>query len=778
MNTSVKEWLDPHGSFNSISLVWLGEWPLWLMLTVILMVVSTLWLSWHNVRRLSLQRSLTLSSLRSIALLLFFTLFLQPAARLEDVSKVKNHVAVILDTSRSMSLPNESTPTALSRLSAAHKRLKKAKRVMDRWQSGEHQVDYYSLDGHLKAHQDLAELLRIPARGEQTSLINGLNELSARTDPSDLAAVILLSDGGEWSASGQLDPPLKLMSAVERLGVPLHVVSLGPSEPRLDVALAEVRADDFAFVRNVVSVDVDLRAYGHRRELDCRVTLTRGEELLAERIVSFERGQTQQSISFEFVPEETGEESYTVSVDPLADEQVTENNLTRFSMRIIRDKIRALQVVGKPSWDERFLRKHLKKNPNVDLISFFILRTNASLEVARPEELSLIPFPTQELFEERLGSFDLMIFQDFTFKGYRMSRYLPLIRDYVRKGGGFVMIGGDQSFSGGMYAGTPIEEILPFLLPPNGRDQVDSGTFQPKLSGVGTRHPVTSLSLNDTENQEFWSQLPPLEGTNRVGALKRGAKTLAWRPATEQGAQAPLIVASQMGEGRTLAITTDSLWRWSLSPQSLRSDRGARAYNRFWSNAIRWLIRDPALNPLQIRADRDRYRLGEGVTITARSLNESYQAIGGASLEIIIEEISEGVSNAREVSRYQGISSELGELSYVWRPEVEGVYRVRAKSNLDHIDTEAIDLFVVAEELLELRDTNPRPDILKAMSTHSRGEVIASNKDWSTLDRKEAAVNRVNRREDVPLWATWWALCLALLFPSLEWALRRRWGLS
>lgn len=778
MNQTFKEWLDPNQSFNSLSLVWVGEWPLWVLVLVLIMICSTLWLGWHNVKRLSFKRKITLTSLRTLALIFFFVLFLQPAARLEDVSKVKNRVAVILDTSRSMSLPNTLKQETESRLHNAQQQLLAAQKVLNSWRSQEHQVDFYSLDGHLSAHQDLEELLRVPARGEQTSLINGLNELSARTPPSDLAAVILLSDGGEWSASGQLDPPLKLMSAVERLGVPLHIVSLGPKSPSLDISLAEVRADDFAFVRNVVSVDVDLRAYGHQTEIDCRVTLTRGEELLAERIITFEHGQTQSSISFEFVPEETGEESYTVSVDPLKDEQITENNLTRFSMRIIRDKIRALQVVGKPSWDERFLRKHLKKNPNVDLISFFILRTNASLEVARPEELSLIPFPTQELFEERLGSFDLMIFQDFTFKGYRMSRYLPLIRDYVKKGGGFVMIGGDQSFSGGMYAGTPIEEILPFSLPPNGRDQVKLGTFNPELSPIGIRHPVTSLSLIDAENQAIWSELPPLEGTNKVGRLRRSARTLVWRPADDQGPKTPLVVASPIGEGRSLAITTDSLWRWALSSHALKSDQGARAYNRFWSNAIRWLIRDPALNPLQVRADRDRYRLGESIAITARSLDESYQAVGGASLEIIVEEISKGVESAREVSRHRGISSDLGELSYVWRPQQEGVYRARALASLGEIDREAVDLFVVAEELLELRDTTPRHDLLQAMTQHSGGEMINVGDDWSQLKRREAAVNRVNRREDVALWATWWALCLALLFPSLEWALRRRWGLS
>ena len=774
----LQNWLDPQHHFNQLSFVWLGSWSSITVSIVIITMMTTAWLGWYNTQKLLTRRRVSLFLLRMATLGIFFVIFLQPAARLEEVSRVKNHVAVMLDTSKSMSLPHRTQLNSNTRIDQAHEALKSALPTLIKWNAKEHHIDYFSLDAHLNTLDDPTSLLNVKPQGAQTSLINAFNELSTRIPPQDLAAVILLSDGGEWTASGQVDPPIKLMSAVEHLNVPIHTIAVGPESPTLDVALSEVRADEFAFARNVVSVDVDVIVHGAKDPLSCRVSLTRGEELLSERILSLQAGQTQDSIRFEFVPEETGEESYTVQIDPVEGEQITENNLTRFSMRVIRDKIRVLQVVGNPSWDQRFLRKHLKKNPNVDLISFFILRTNASLEVARPDELSLIPFPTQELFEERLGSFDLMIFQDFTYRGYRMGRYLPLIRNYVKSGGGFMMIGGDQSFSGGMYAGTAIEDILPFNLPPNGRKQVALGEFKPTLSNIGTRHPITALSLLTDENKTLWNTLPPLEGTNRVGSLKKRAQVLAWRPAQDQGKKQPLIVASPMGEGRTLAITTDSLWRWTLSPESATSDQGARAYHRLWSNAIRWLIRDPALNPLQVKADRDRYRLNTNLSITAQSLDESYQPIGGASIQLTIEDVSQGINRAVVVTRYKGVASDSGELHFSWKVTKEGVYRVVATSSFGGVDREAHDLFVVAEDLLELRDTTPRPDLLRAISSLSGGEVIEEGRSWSNLKRRPPAVTQVNRREDIALWATWWALVLACLIPSLEWGLRRRWGLS
>ncbi|MCA9527163.1 MAG: hypothetical protein KC549_12795, partial [Myxococcales bacterium] len=138
-------------------------------------------------------------------------------------------------------------------------------------------------------------------------------------------------------------------------------------------------------------------------------------------------------------------------------------------------------------------------------------------------------------FEEQLGSFDLIIFQNFTYRGYQMIQYLPLIREYVREGGGFVMIGGDLSFTSGGYAGTPIADFLPVELPPEGGDLIDEGRFRPTLTEAGRRHPITALSLVPEENDKLWAGLPELSGINRVLGVREDAVVLAQHPAREAG---------------------------------------------------------------------------------------------------------------------------------------------------------------------------------------------------------------------------------------------------
>src|SRR6185312_7387445 len=162
--------------------------------------------------------------------------------------------------------------------------------------------------------------------------------------------------------------------------------------------------------------------------------------------------------------DETGQFVYTVSVTVLPGEAVTANNSRSFVLKVIRDRMRVLLVVGRPSWDERFLRGLLKQDPNVDLVSFFILRSSTNNTKAGENELSLIPFPVREIFHDQLKTFDVVIFQNFAHRdrayASQVDQFLPDIRDYVLEGGAFAMIGGENSFGDGHYNDTELADIL------------------------------------------------------------------------------------------------------------------------------------------------------------------------------------------------------------------------------------------------------------------------------------------------------------------------------
>lgn len=765
---------DPKGEFNSAEWVLLSDWSGWALAGVFGLIALAGYLSWRNARARTSRQRMTLRGLRLLTLALFFLMFLQPGARLEHVNRVRNHVVVLVDESRSMRLPGADAATRLEDVKAL---LESAGDVLAGWREA-HQVDFFGFSDRARP---IAEPAALNAHGDATRIISALESVASRFQPEDLAAVVLISDGADTGLMGEMAPggeaPGALSSVLRRLGAPVHAIFTGPDTAPRDVAITEVKYDDFAFARNAVSIEAEISVTGYQ-DLTLPVILRRGDKVLGTRSLHTRAGERSYRFEFEFVPDKTGKAVFTLEVAAGPNEQILVNNRRRFVARVIRDKIRVLQVVGRPSWDERFLRKLLKKNPNVDLISFFILRTSASIEVAHRNELSLIPFPTQELFEEQLGSFDLIVFQNFTYRGYHMRQYLPLIRDYVRNGGGFVMIGGDLSFASGGYSGTPIAEFLPMALPDDANELIYTERFSPALTKAGKRHPITALSLVPEENAEIWSKLPPLSGGNRTLAARPEATVLLTHPSRKAGGQAaPIATTMTFGQGRVLALTTDSSWSWGFQQSGAGGDN--RHYYKFWGNAIRWLINDPALKPVRVEADRDRYPLGAEVTLATRVVGRDYTPVEGASVEVIVErEWFEGGQPRRaEVLRTRGLTGASGELLTQLKPKDDGAFFVTSRADIGEAEAMDTDVFVVSPDPIELRQTAARADTLKQVAKLGGGQFRTLDEGLADLKRVEPRVLKVNRRKDIPLWSSGWWLLLGLLLPSAEWFLRRRWGL-
>ena len=220
---------------------------------------------------------------------------------------------------------------------------------------------------------------------------------------------------------------------------------------------------------------------------------------------------------------------FEIGTPVLAGEALTSNNRQVFTLKVIRDRVRVLHVCGRPSWDQRFLRSMLRLDPNVDLVSFFILRTETDDQPWNREEMSLIPFPDREIFDEQLKSFDLLIFQNFnSAPSYKVEPYLPGLRDYVQSGGALAMVGGDLSFASGGYAQTALREVLPVELEgiPRCRaiGRCTRDAFKPRLTTSGRSHPVTSLSLDPEDQRDA------LGGPARAGGHEPGLAAQARAP--------------------------------------------------------------------------------------------------------------------------------------------------------------------------------------------------------------------------------------------------------
>ncbi|MCX5731907.1 MAG: glutamine amidotransferase, partial [Deltaproteobacteria bacterium] len=544
-------------------------------------------------------------------------------------ARVRSRVAVRVDRSRSMNFPVE--PGGETRAQAAARFLGDSRPGLDAL-GAEATVEGFGFARDAWP-ADLSSLSRPePGTGGATDILGALRGAGGGSGAPGrrLAGVLLVTDGTDnvGLSSGLAGQARADLLA---LGVPVNVVAVGTDAPR-DLAVERVAVDDFAFVRSTITVEATLRARGFGRE-NVKVVLRREGQVVAQASLKLEPGKEVYQVPLSFAPDTTGTFVLSVATPVLPGEAVAENNSRSFVLRVIRDRVRVLLVAGRPSWDERFLRDLLKQDPNVDLVSFFILRT-AGDNPGPQDQLSLIPFPVAEIFGEQLRTFDAVIFLDFAFQPYRsldIERFLPNLREYVRGGGAFAMVGGDQSFAQGHYAGTPVADILA-VNPAEGMGET-AEPFRPRLTSEGRRHPVTSLVPGEGANEAAWSALPQLPGLNFAAPLDAadGARVLLEAPSLLVGGRpAPVVAVREVGAGRSLAMMSDASWYWGFVAAG--DGQGGRAHQRFWNGALRWLVRDPSLTPLQIQPDRPAVEPGEPVGFSVAVRGPDYGPAPGATV--------------------------------------------------------------------------------------------------------------------------------------------------
>ena len=292
----------------------------------------------------------------------------------------------------------------------------------------------------------------------------------------------------------------------------------------------------------------------------------------------------------------------------LPGEVSTLNNQTVIQINGVRDRLRVLLVSGTPNQGERVWRRLLKADPAVDLVHFTILRPPDKDDTTPLNELALIAFPTRELFQEKINSFDLIILDGFENRGILPLAYLQNIADFVRGGGGLLLTAGPEFIGRSSLQDTPLGDILPVHVPAEGG--LLEERFQPMPTTLGRRHPVTA----------DLPQMPPEHGGGSSGwgswyrALRSDqshGQVLLTAP-DGRGGVAPLLVLDHVDRGRTAMLLSDQIWLWS------RGEGGGGPQAELLRRVAHWLMKEPELEEEQLTAS-----LTHGIlTINRRSVDE------------------------------------------------------------------------------------------------------------------------------------------------------------
>jgi hypothetical protein len=707
-------------------------------------------------------------SLRVLAGLCAAFFLLEPGLRQLQVARVKNRVAVLVDRSASMGFPVE--PGGQSRTEAVARALAALQPQMEAMKD-RFSFELYGFDPEL-APVTAESLTAQPPRSNRSDLLAALRAVKAgEAGGRKLSGVLLFSDGADNAdlASGVTGRPKAML---EQLDVPVSTVAVGTSG-LVDLAIEAVKVDDFAFVRNSISADVELHGRGFKGQA-VQLVLKREGQVVASRAVSFASNDETQTVKFTFTPDQTGRFVYTVSVPVYPEEVVAENNQRSFSLKVIRDRVRVLLVAGRPTWDERFLRGVLRQDANVELISFYILRNSTDQSGALDEqrELSLIPFPRDEIFQAKIDTFDVIIVLNFGHEdpGISLSRYRRDIEAYVQNGGALAYLGGDRSF--GESQAPPQMNPFDGVLPVGTAGPADVAPFVAKLTGDGARHPITALGSGGLSADQVWSSLPAIPGMNLTRA-RAGATVLLAHPTVEvDGRPAPVLTISEVGRGRVMTLSTDGSWYWAFPSHA----RGAptRTFERFWGNAIRWLVRDPDLTTLSVTADPSAVEPGKPVGVVVVARQPDYQPAPGASVTVELLRADDG----QVIGTSSAVAGPDGTVRVEFPPPEAGAYKVVGRAVKDDKALgEASDAVAVRAVGPELSDARVNARLLEEVARATEGAFFASpGFSLADVPLREPPLVEVGRSKDLPLWDRWWWLTVLVVVLGLEWAVRRRFG--
>jgi uncharacterized membrane protein len=361
--------------------------------------------------------------------------------------------------------------------------------------------------------------------------------------------------------------------------VPVNTLGFGAERWR-DIAVTKIQSPGATFRNMTVSISAEIRIDGFGRGI-LPVFLKKEGKIVQEKPLVYDERKNHYEVEFKIVADETGNFNYAVSVAKKSGEAVYSNNRQEFRLQVVRDKLRVIYICGQPGYDYAFRRLVLKNNPNIDLVSFVILRNPENIALVPDSGLSLIPFPAQEVFSRDLSKFDVFIIENFDFARFGVPRqHFANLVEWIRRGGGLLLIGGPRSFFGGGYASTALAGVLPVEMSAD-QQQMIPGEFRIKCRNYDS--PVLRLVPEAAENIRIWENLPPLEFTQKIVA-RPGADVLLYHPsALVDGKPAVVMATTDLGRGRIAVFGSPTTFLWALGADS------PLYYQTFWENVIRYL---------------------------------------------------------------------------------------------------------------------------------------------------------------------------------------------
>jgi len=674
-------------------------------------------------------------------------------------------------------------------------------------------VRRYLFDSRLQATKDFSELA---FDGRSSGLGAALKTIGERFQGRPLAGVLLLTDGTATDLSAGALPDLTGLP-------PIYPVVIGKRDPVRDIAVQQVTVSQSSFEDAPVTLQADVTSAGFRGESITAQLVDKAGRVVQEQSATARGDGETLAYRFQLKPEQPGLSFYQVRVasgerpvPPPGDvsagnrrEATLANNTRVFAVDRGQGPFRVLYVSGRANWEFKFLNRAVQADDQVQLVALirvakrepkFDFRGRAGEtsnplfrgfgdqspeEVQRYDQPVLVRLNTRDEIELRAGfprtpeelfGYHAVILDDVEAEFFGPDQALLLQKFVSERGGGFLMLGGMESFQEGNYARTPIGDMLPVYL------DRDDGSFPPpgpvhlELAREGWLQAWARLRDNEADERARLEGMPAFEVLNRVRGLKPGASVIA-SVRDDKGAELPGLAVQRFGRGRTAALMVGDMWRWGMKDAVAQADMA-----RSWRQLVRWLIADV---PLRVQTTIEPLPADANGTVQVqiRVRDEKFQPVDDAVVTVEIEPVVfEGTAAAAVPSirlEAEPALSEPGLYQATYVPRHTGGYKaiatVKNYAGADLGRGEAGWSSDLAAE--EFRSLVPNVALLEEIARKSGGQVVAIDDLDSFAGKLPQMQAPVMETWSYPAWHNPLLFAFALGCLLAEWGLRRWKGL-
>lgn len=673
---------------------------------------------------------------------------LLPGQKLTHTLQQKARFAVVLDRSLSMTLaPPEEGVTSRWAVaqSALHQNWPQAL-------SENCDMDYYAFASDVSAKMSLEEAETLTPDGSATLLRDAVKKVMNQYEGLDLKGCVLLTDGldtreafADW--------------ALEKRTIPIYTLSL--EKEGLWEAEPDVRVDTVNTARRVtVGWQTELKAIvsgqGTKGQA-MKVQLFKDEVLAQEQETQIPAGGGSREVVFSLDHAVIGINTYRVWIPPLSGETQTNDNEYSVSVQVVDAKNRLLYVEGPPRWESKYLTRVLRASKQVTPVIYLSGADGKFLTFGVREDVA------PDMKESQLAFFKMLIVGNLSGEELGEERARNIVK-FVEQGGSLVLLGGSKAWSPEGFAKTSLKKILPAKQ--YGGTPVE-GEFPVQLTDMGRTHPAFA------GDPTLWMGIPPLLSVYPKVVPTPGARVLVVAR-TGTGDQ-PVMLTQNFGQGKVVAIFTDSLWKWQLSPDASKN----KQYPRFWDQLISWLTPKEEKSEgkdLEIFVDREQCYKGEEIEVTARWTGATPPPAG---TEVITEL---GTPDKRRIpfamTRQEDPMSG-GKTGLVcrfrYKGEQAGLFSVTAVADVGGKRTESDPVsFSVKPFTPESVPRSPDTHVLRALADNSGGQYFETVKAMNqALSALKITMAEQEISEYRSLWQHWLAISALIALLSAEWIVRK-----